>query len=107
MQPASPILHIVKRNGNIVRYDRERITSAIFKATASTGQPDRPLAEAMAEKVEAMLAAAYAGDHMPSVEDIQDVVERVLIENLHAKLAQNYIAYRRERAMLRAASPLT
>ena len=107
MQPASPILHIVKRNGNIVRYDRERITSAIFKATASTGQPDRPLAEAMAEKVEAMLAAAYAGDHMPSVEDIQDVVERVLIENLHAKLAQNYIAYRRERAMLRATRACT
>jgi len=107
MQSAAPIRHIVKRNGNIVRYDRERITSAIFKATASTGQPDRALAEAMAELVEQMLVASYADDPMPSVEDIQDSVERVLIENRHAKLAQNYITYRRERAMLRATRACT
>lgn len=107
MSSAFPIRKIVKRNGNLVSYDRERITTAIFKATASTGHPDRVLAEAMAERVEHALAAAYSGDMMPSVEDIQDLVERVLIENRHAKLAQNYIAYRRERAMLRATRACT
>ena len=96
------ITRILKRNGNIVAYDRERITIAVHKATASTGKPDRALAERMAELVEHALAAAYAGAMMPSVEDIQDIVEQVLLEHGQADLARNYIAYRQQRAMRRA-----
>ena len=55
MSALGPIKQIVKRNGNVVGYDRERITTAIFKATGSTGQPNRALAENMAEKVEQAL----------------------------------------------------
>ena len=99
---AGSISSIVKRNGNAVAYDRERITTAIFKATTSTQSPDRALAETLAAQVEATLKASYRGDMLPSVEDIQDLVERVLIDNRHTDLARNYIAYRRERAMLRA-----
>jgi len=102
MSAPSIITSIVKRNGNAVAYDRERITAAIFKATASTKTPDRKLAESLSAHVETALVAAYHGDMLPSVEDIQDIVEQVLVENRHTKLAQNYIAYRRERAMLRA-----
>ena len=93
---------ILKRNGNIVAYDRERITIAIYKATASLGAADRGLAEQLSARVEQALAAAYAGEMMPSVEDIQDIVEQVLIECRQTDLARNYIAYRRQRAMLRA-----
>jgi uridine kinase len=102
MEIAPGIRNILKRNGTLVTYDRERITTAIFKATASTGAPDRALAETLSTQVENALVQAYSGAMGPSVEDIQDVVERVLIENRHAKLARNYIAYRQQRAMLRA-----
>lgn len=96
------ITRIVKRNGNIVDYNRERITNAILKAILSTGAADRTLAESLAEKVEAALAQAYSGDMIPSVEDIQDIVERVLLDNEQTKIAHNFIAYRRQRAILRA-----
>ena len=102
MSNAGVIATIVKRNGNLVAYDRERITTAIFKATTSTGTPDRTLAESLAARVESVLMTAYHGDMLPSVEDVQDIVEKVLTENGEAKLARNYIAYRRQRAMLRA-----
>jgi uridine kinase len=102
MATTDTLSSIVKRNGNLVAYDRERITTAIFKATASTHSPDRALAESLSAQVEKTLLAAYHGDMLPSVEDIQDIVEKVLIENRQTKLAQNYISYRRERAMLRA-----
>ena len=102
MTQAPGISSIVKRNGNLVSYDRERITTAIFKATTSTGTPNRELAESLSSQVELTLQDAYRGDMAPSVEDIQDIVEKVLLENKQTKLAQNYIAYRRQRAMRRA-----
>ncbi len=102
MSATGVITRIVKRNGNIVAYNRERITNAILKAILSTGPADRALAESMTEKVEAALTQAYTGDMIPSVEDIQDIVERVLLDHDQTKIAQNYIAYRRQRAILRA-----
>ena len=57
----------------------------------------------MAEKVEAALISTYGAQNMPSVEDIQDVVESVLMENRYAGIARNYIIYRHQRAMARAA----
>jgi len=102
MANADALTSIVKRNGNLVAYDRERIALAIFKATCSTHTPDRNLADALAAQVEAALVTSYRGEMLPSVEDIQDIVEKILIENRQVKLARNYIAYRHERAMLRA-----
>ncbi len=102
-----PIQTIVKRNGNLVTYDRERITTAIFKATTSTGNPDRTLAESLSAQVETALTEAYPGDMLPSVEDIQDIVEKTLIENHQIKLAHNYITYRSQRAMRRATRSIT
>ena len=107
MQQSSTIKTIVKRNGTLVTYDRERITSAIFKATDSTGLPNRGLAESLAAQVERSLSEAYHGDMLPSVEDIQDIVEKTLIENHQVKLAHNYITYRSQRAMRRATRAIT
>ena len=93
---------IIKRDGSIVAYRRDRIRNAILKASSSVGQPNPALASQMASKVEAALVSAYP-EAMPTVEDIQDVVESILMVNGHTKIAHNYIIYRHERAMARAA----
>jgi len=103
MTKACPIKKIIKRDGTAVRYTRSRITTAILKATASTGRPNKKLAESMAAKVEQALIDTYGTDTVPSVEDIQDVVENVLMENRLTRIARNYIIYRHQRAMARAA----
>ena len=103
MAPPGPISKIVKRDGNVVAYDRERITTAIFKAAASIGGKDRALAEQRAADVERALLATYGAGLMPSVEEIQDIVERVLIQHGHTRTARAYIIYRYEHAQARAA----
>ena len=103
MCAATLIKNIVKRDGTVVRYRRDRIETAIFKATNAIGSPDRRLAKAMAVKVEEALVATYQGDAIPSVEDIQDVVENILMMNHHTGVARDYIIYRHQRAMTRAA----
>jgi uridine kinase len=96
-----PIRQILKRNGRVVPYDRERVIVAIYKAAASIGGHDRPLSEGLATQVERILFSTYSDEDPPTVEDIQDVVERVLIKNGHAATAKSYIVYRHERARMR------
>lgn len=97
-----PIKHIVKRDGNTVAYDRDRITTAIFKAAASVGGSDRKTAEQLALSVEKRLVASYGPDAAPSVEEIQDIVEETLVHAGHARTARAFIRYRHERSMERA-----
>ena len=103
MGQTGTICKIVKRDGQVVPYDRERITTAIFKAAASLGGKDRARAELLAAEVERALAANAGTGATPSVEEIQDLVERVLIQNGHARTARAYIIYRHDRAQARAA----
>ena len=98
--PSSPALQVIKRNGEIVPFDRTKILNAIYKAAAAIGGHDRPLSEKLAGLV---VNALIAQGGTPSVEEIQDRVERVLIENGHARTAKAYILYRDERARLRRA----
>ena len=103
MSQPGPIPRIVKRDGQVVPYDRERITTAIFKAAASLGGTDRHRAECLAAEVECALVAACDEGVTPSVEEIQDIVERVLIHHGHTRTARAFIIYRHERAQARAA----
>lgn len=98
---ACPIERIVKRDGNVVAYDRDRIATAIFKAAASVGGTDRRMAEELAIEVEKRLIETYGPFSMPTVEDIQDTVEEVLIKNGHVKTGRAYIVYRHDRAKAR------
>ena len=91
---------IRKRDGTLVNFDRERITDAIFKAAMAVGGRDRRLAEKLSDEVVRSLEQKYEGK-IPSVEEIQDVVEKVLIERGHAKTAKAYILYRKQREELR------
>ena len=102
-KPRCPITRIIKRDGSIVRYNRERIAAAILKAIASTGRPNRRLADTMAARVEEALVNTYGAGARPSVEEIQDVVESVLMQSGHTAIGRNYIIYRHQRAMARAA----
>lgn len=99
---SSIIKHIVKRDGTIVDYDRDRIVTAIFKAAVAVGGEDRAEAESLAAEVEAKLLVNFGVDSTPSVEEIQDLVEEVLIKNGHSKTARAYILYRNERAQARS-----
>ncbi|MGB3088195.1 MAG: anaerobic ribonucleoside-triphosphate reductase [Phycisphaerae bacterium] len=92
--------HIRKRDGQLVPFDRKKIADAIFKAALAVGGEDRFIAEELAAAVTDYLNGHYEGD-APGIEDIQDMVEKVLIETGHAKTAKAYILYRDRRAQAR------
>jgi uridine kinase len=98
---ASKITHVFKRTGAVVPFNAERITNAIYRAAVAVGGRDRATAERLTEQVVELLEEATAPGQYPTVEEIQDVVEKVLIENGHAKVAKAYILYREERARQR------
>ena len=97
------ITRVIKRTGAVVPFKKERITNAIYRAAVAVGGRDRSTAERLADHVVATLAASLPPDRTPTVEEIQDVVEKVLIENGHAQTAKAYILYRDERARARRA----
>ena len=97
----SKVTHIVKRTGAVVPFNKTRITNAIYRAAVAVGGRDRSTAETLSDQVVAMLEERTPSGHVPTVEEIQDVVEKVLIENGHARTAKAYILYRDERARQR------
>lgn len=94
------ISRVQKRNGDIVDFDLVKIEEAIFKAAKSVGGKDRNETIRLSNMVEKILNEAY-GVGIPNVEDIQDIVEKVLIEEGHAKTAKAYILYRNKHEELR------
>jgi len=95
------IKQVVKRSGAVVPFNQDRITNAIYRAAVSVGGRDRATAENLSQQVVAMLEESIPAGQIPTVEDIQDIVEKVLIENGHARVAKHYILYRDERARRR------
>ena len=92
---------IIKRDGREVAFDVEKITDAIFRAfRASDSTKTREVAQRLAEQVVAEIDSGKSSA-IPSVEDVQDVVERVLIENGFVRTAKSYILYRAERSRVR------
>ncbi len=77
-----------------------KITEAVFRAADSQGGTDREMAQSIAEQVVAELERSF-GEAIPEVEQVQDLVERTLIKNGHARTAKAYILYRNERTRLR------
>ncbi|WP_069649914.1 ribonucleoside triphosphate reductase [Caloranaerobacter ferrireducens] len=94
------VARVQKRNGNIVDFDIQKIENAIFAAAKAVGGDDREEARRLAEMTANILEEAF-GAGIPTVEDIQDIVEKVLIEEGHAKTAKAYILYRKKHEELR------
>ena len=91
---------IRKRDGRIVPFDPERITNAISKAGAATGEFDREMAAKFTIKVLA-IAQQVIKDRIPTVEEIQDIVEEVLMASPYRRTAKAYIIYREQHARIR------
>jgi len=94
---------VKKRDGKLVPFKKEKIVDAIFKAAQSVGGKDRELASRLAEKVIENLNQRFDEANIPSVEDVSDAIERVLIKEGHAKTAKAFILYRETRARQREA----
>ena len=94
------ITQIIKRDGRKVPFNIEKIATAIFKSAQSVGGSDYNTALDLAYKV-VELANENLKEEPPTVEQIQDIVEKVLIENGHARTAKNYILYRADRNRIR------
>ena len=94
------IKKITKRDGRTVEFDVNKIAEAIFKAAQVLGGRDREMAMYLAKQTELYLLEV-CHNQVPTVEQIQDAVEKILIENGHARTAKEYILYRAERTRAR------
>ncbi len=97
---------IRKRDGKLVPYDNYKIANAIFKAASAAGAKDFGLALYLAKSVEETIDHKFHPNSIPAVEEIQDVVEKVLIEQGHARIAKAYILYREQHRRLRSTKDL-
>jgi uridine kinase len=86
--------HVIKRSGAIVPFNQERISNAIFRAAVAVGGRDRERTVWLAAQVVRLLKQTVPAGSSPHIEEIQDAVEKVLIENGHAAVAKAYILYR-------------
>lgn len=98
----NPLLieQIIKRDGRKAAFELDKITNAIFQAAQAVDGHDHQMAETLARQVEQNLEQSLVGE-VPTVEQIQDEVERVLVETGHARTAKHYILYRNERTRVR------
>lgn len=88
---------IIKRDNRKVQFDASKIADAVFKAAEKCGGTDKETAINIASKVCDYYEANNPKGSIPTVEQIQDIVEKVLIEEGHARTAKEYILYRNER----------
>ena len=90
-----------KRSGELADFDRTRISNAIFSAAKAVGGRNRRKAENLSNTIADYLSENFSDENPPTVEDIQDAVEKHLIEAGHAKTAKAYILYRERHGELR------
>ena len=98
------ITKIKKRDGRIVDFDQKKITNAIYKAITATGQGDGKKAKKLSDTVVRILNRRFKKDEIPTVEQIQDIVEEVLILEGLVETAKAYILYREQRRRIREAT---
>ncbi len=94
------IIYIIKRDGRKVPFNIQKIANAIFKAAQTRGGTDFNVAMDVAVEVCRVYEEQNPGK-VPTVEEIQDLVEKILIEKGHAQTAKAYILYRYERTRSR------
>ncbi len=91
-----PVYKIQKRNGSIVDFKLEKIEDALNQAAKATGKHDEIIAQVLAQDVYARLEEEFK-DQIPTVEEVQDTVEDMLIQYGYAETAKAYILYREKR----------
>ncbi|QGX40938.1 ribonucleoside triphosphate reductase [Permianibacter aggregans] len=103
MTPDSVLPRMIrKRDGRLVDFDRRLIERALAKAGRATGEYDEREAAQLNSKAVKVIAHRYQSGDIPTVEQVQDIVEQALIGSDHLATARAYIVYREQRARLRA-----
>jgi hypothetical protein len=99
------VQRIRKRDGREAAYDRNKIEGAVARAESAVGDPRPGFASEIGELVERLLERRFPDPALaiPGIEDIQDLVERALVEMGAAAVAKAYILYRDKRSQIRAA----
>jgi ribonucleoside-triphosphate reductase len=92
---------IRKRDGRLAAFEEGKIVAAIQKAVKAVGGSDMEQVAGIGRQVVGILEVIYKDGRIPTVENVQDLVEKILIENGHAKTAKAYILYRQQHAALR------
>jgi ribonucleoside-triphosphate reductase len=95
------IIKVVKRSGSVVAFDPGKITKAVVKAFAATGEGSLQDAQKVSEKVARLLNKNYKKGYLPEIEEIQDLVERVLMVLDFEETAKAYILYREQHRKIR------
>jgi ribonucleoside-triphosphate reductase (formate) len=93
---------IRKRDGRLVPFEEGKIAEAIQKSVRAVGGTNMDKATSIARQVVGILEIVYKDGRVPTVENVQDLVEKILIENGHAKTAKAYILYRKQHETLRS-----
>ena len=94
------ITKIIKRDGRKVTFNIDKMANAIFRAAQSVGGSDYQESMDIACRITESMDENFRGT-IPTVEQVQDIVEKTLIEEGHAKTAKAYILYRYERTRAR------
>ena len=97
------ISKIKKRNGEIVGFEQEKITNAIFKALTATNEGDGKKVKRLSDRVVKILNRRFKKTEIPYVEQIQDIIEEVLILEDLVETAKAFIIYREQRRRIREA----
>lgn len=95
------IRRIRKRDGSVVSFQKNKINEAVYKALKETGEGGRKEAQVVSDKVVQMLNKNYHSGYVPTIEETQDLVERVLMVLDFDKTAKAYILYRDKRRKIR------
>jgi ribonucleoside-triphosphate reductase (formate) len=95
------IKKVVKRSGQVVPFDQKKVTKAVFKALLETGEGNIKDAEKVSAKVVQLLNKSYKKGYIPEIEEIQDLVERVLMVLDFEDTAKAYILYREQHRKIR------
>lgn len=91
---------IIKRDGREAKFDVEKISNAIYKAAEALGGSDKTMADELADSV-VEYVENNLGIKKPDVEQLQDAVEKILVDSGHTRTAKEYILYRAKRSRIR------
>jgi ribonucleoside-triphosphate reductase (formate) len=97
---------IRKRDGRLVLFDEQKIVNAVYRAMSAVGQHDLAQAQNVARRVHNILRAIYKGDQIPTVENVQDMVETTLMDEGFKEVSKQYILYRAQHSKLRQTQEL-
>lgn len=103
---STDIKFIRKRDGRLEPFEPAKMESAIFAAAKAVGGANDEKSKEITRQAISFLEVLYKGDRVPTVENVQDLVEKILIENGHAKTAKAYILYREQHSKLRQTKAL-